>query len=41
VEAKLEEQYQVFGLSTGMGGVPSMEVQTARRGEGEGVVGGK
>lgn len=33
MEAKLEEQYQVFGLSIGIGGEPSMEVQTARHGK--------
>lgn len=41
VEAKLEEQCQVFGLSTGIGGEPSMEVQTAGHGEEEGEVVGK
>lgn len=41
MEAKLEEQYQVFGLSTGIGGEPSVEVQTARHGEEDGEVVGK
>lgn len=38
MEAKLEEQYQVFGLSNGIVSEPSTEVQTARHGGEEGEV---
>ena len=31
-DAETEEKYQVFGLSTGMDGEPSMEVQIVRCG---------
>lgn len=40
-EAETEEKYQVFGLSTGMDGEASMEVQIVRCGEEEGEVLGK
>lgn len=40
-EAETEEKYQVFGLSTGVDGEPSMEVQIVRCGADDEAVLGK